>query len=426
MSTAAVASTRAPTRPRTHARDLPLRRRVAAFAFLMSADFFYGWAWNTVDVLRPFIRDSLGLSLSQAGSLYSAQGAGALIGAVILGQVADRLGRRNVLVAIMVGYACALLAGVAVSTYPQVLAQRFVLGLFLGGVFPVVVGIYVGLFDPRVRGRLAAFYNGTFNGSVIAIGLCLGLVVERDWRLLLWVGAVPPLLLAGLAFLVVPDDRRLISYGQDEVTTAAHAGKLPISELFHPELRRRTVLLATMIGCNFFAYQAFAGWVTIFLRDVRHLPTAAIGTIVAWQFTASIVGGFFWGWFSDQFGRRINAIGFVLGAAAIAVYLTLPAESGALVWAGVAYGFSISSSVIWGPWIAELYPPHLRSTAASIFNWGRVISFFSPLITAAVAGPFGLAAGMMLAPLSFVGAAILWRMLPETLVTESSKRTAAL
>jgi predicted MFS family arabinose efflux permease len=44
-----------------------------------------------VDVLRPFIRESLGLSLMQAGSTYSAQGAGALIGAVVIGQMADRM-----------------------------------------------------------------------------------------------------------------------------------------------------------------------------------------------------------------------------------------------------------------------------------------------------------------------------------------------
>ena len=127
-----------------------LARRISAFAFVLIAEFFYGWAWNTVDVLRPFIRDSLGLTLTQAGSAYSAQGAGALIGAITFGQLADRLGRRNMLVAIMIGYGAMLIAGVAVASYPQLLLQRFVLGLFLGGSFPVIVGIYVGLFAPQV------------------------------------------------------------------------------------------------------------------------------------------------------------------------------------------------------------------------------------------------------------------------------------
>ena len=69
---------------------LPLARRLIAFGFLLLAEFFYGWAWNTVDVLRPLFRASLHLSLTEAGSAYSAQGAGALLGALSIGQLADR------------------------------------------------------------------------------------------------------------------------------------------------------------------------------------------------------------------------------------------------------------------------------------------------------------------------------------------------
>ena len=424
----AVAPTRAlepASHPWVRAEDIPVQRRTLAFLFLMAADFFYGWAWNTVDVLRPFLRESLNLTLPQAGTMYSAQGMGALVGAVVLGQVADRRGRRNVLFFIMVGYSLSLLAGVAVRSYAQVLGQRFVLGIFLGGVFPIVVGTYVNLFDQRIRGRLAAFYNGTFNGSVVVMGAALGLAADRDWRLLFWAGALPPLALAFLTFVVIPDDRRLIPFGHvGSMTTSHGTGGLPIAELFRPDLRRRTLLLTAMVGLNFFGYQAFSGWVTVFLRDVRHLPTAEIGTLVAWQFSASIAGGFFWGWFADRFGRRPNAIGFVAGAIAIVAYLTLPSTFAFVAVAGMAYGFAIASSVIWGPWIAELYPAHLRSTAASIFNWGRIISFFAPIITGAVGEAFGLSVGMMLAALSFTSAAGVWWLLPETLERPAPIQTA--
>ena len=140
---------------------LPLARRLSAFGFLLLAEFFYGWAWNTVDVLRPLFRQALGLSLTQAGSAYSAQGAGALIGAITIGQLADRLGRRNMLVVVMVGYGALLNAGVLVHSYPQLLVQRFALGLFLGGSFPVVVALYVDLFRANLRGKLASAINTT-------------------------------------------------------------------------------------------------------------------------------------------------------------------------------------------------------------------------------------------------------------------------
>ena len=385
--------------------NLPLPRRLTAFGFLLIAEFFYGWAWNTVDVLRPLFRSSLGLSLTQAGSAYSAQGAGALLGALSIGQLADRLGRRTMLVVVMAGYGLLLLAGTLVTSYPALLLQRFVLGLFLGGSFPVVVGIYVELFRPTLRGKLASAINATFSLAIITLGIAFGHLGSRDWRALLWLGGLPPLLLAGLAYLAIPRSAQV----------PQTKGKLPLMELFTPALRRQTVLLATMTGLNFFAYQAFSGWVTTYLLAVRQLPAVDVGQLVAAQFAGNIAGGFFWGWASDRHGRRIGAVGFFVSAVAIVAYLTLPGTMGLLLVAGSLYGFALSASVIWGPWLAELYPSHLKSTASSIFNWGRLVSFFSPILTGLLAEHFGLKSGMLVSSIVFALAACIWLSLPETL-----------
>ena len=402
------------TRARRRAEDIPFARRVVSFVFLMAFDFYYGWAWNTVDVLRPDIRSALALTLREAALMYTAQSAGALVGAVVIGQVADRLGRRNTLVAIMIGYALSLLAGAYVGSLTQLLTQRFVLGAFLGGVFPVAVSIYTALFDRRLCGRLAGFYNGTFNGSIVVLGLIVSVAGISDWRTLLWMGAIPPLLLAPFAFLLVPDDRRTIPYGISELPPAA--GKLPVTELFGPALRRRTLLIALMVGMNFFAYQAFAGWQTTYLQDTLHFTSVQAKGLLAWQFAATIVGGFLWGWVADRYGRRVNALGFVGAAVLIALYLSVGETLAQLRLIGIVFGLLLPASVIWGPWIAELYPAHLRSTAASIFNWGRIISLFSPPVTAAVAERFGLGAAMALGGAAWFAAALVWRRLPETLV----------
>ncbi len=385
---------------------LSLSRRVSAFAFLLCAEFFYSWAWNTVDILRPYLRESLGLTLTQAGSAYSAQGAGALTGALLIGQLADRLGRRNMLVAVMLGYGSLLLAGVFVSSYAQLLLQRVSLGIFLGGSFPVVVGIYVGLFEPGVRSRLASLISAVFSASVITQGFAFGHLGRHDWRLLLWLGGVPPILLASFAYAAVPAGVRQVSQAKR---------RLPIGELFAPGIRRQTLLLASLTGLNFFAYEAFSGWLTIYLKDVRHLAAPAIGALVSGQFTGNLLGCFFWGWIGDRFGRRASAVGFFVAAAAIAVFLCVPAGPRLLIAVGSLYGFCLSASVVWGPWLAELYPEHLRSTAASIFNWGRLISFFAPLITGELAGVFGLRLSMLTASLAFAAAGAIWLTLPETL-----------
>lgn len=388
--------------------DLPFWRRLLILGLLLTSEFLYGWAWNTVDVLRPFLREALHLTLLQAGSAYSAQGAGALTGAIVMGQLADRFGRRNVLALLIVGYGATLLTGVAVASYTALLAQRFVLGAFMGGVFPVGVAIYVNLFHARFRGRVAATLNVAFSGSIVALGLALGLVGGHDWRRLLWIGGVSALVVAPVIWFLIPK-----SFGRG-VEGVSRRG-LPIRELFTAGLRRQTLLLAAMTGLNFFGYQAYSGWLTTYLTGVRGLSAAASGELVAWQFAGNIIGGFIWGLAGDRFGRRFNAAGFLIASLAIAAFLAVPTELPLLRAVGFLYGATVCASVIWGTWLAELYPPHLRATAASIFHWGRVVSFFAPLITAKIAGRFGLTTAMLTGSASFAIAAVIWLMQPETL-----------
>lgn len=396
----------------TRAEDVPLGRRIAAFAVLMVFEFFYGWSWNTVDVLRPQIRESLGLTLTQAGSTYTAQSIGALVGAVVLGQLADHWGRRRTLVGVVVGYAVFGGLGTIVASYPQLLLQRFLLGFFLGAIFPVLIATYMGLFADHLRGKLAALGQGTYNLSVIALGQAYRFFGEGgDWHTLLWAGAIPPLVLAPLIWLVIPDDRRVRAWGA--AAAPPPLAKLPVMELFSPELRRLTGLLFLLVGLNFFAYQAFAGWVTTYLKEVKGFDANVAGDVISWQFIGAVLGGFFWGWFSDRYGRRLTAIGFFIGGASVLLYLTVLETAGALRLGGALWGFMITASVAWAPWMSVLFPAHLRSTAMSIFNWGRIISMTAPLVTGAIADAFGLASAMLLSAIGFGLGGVVWLMLPE-------------
>jgi MFS family permease len=400
--------------------DLSATRRFGALGFLLVAYFCYAWSWNTVDILRPYIKESLKLTLTQSGSLYTLQSIGAIAGAIVMGQVADKIGRRNALVIAMFGYGSGLLAQLWVTDYLQLLAQRIYLGFFMGSMFPIAVGIYSGLFERSIRGKIAGIVLGTYNIAVAALGFLSAAAFRAgyDWKVLLYIGAVP-VALAMFTFIAIPDDRKLIPMDgiADGQTTAK--GKLPIAELFAPGVALQTVLLATMTGLNFFAYQAFTGWATTYLKTERSIPDTVVGDVVGWQFIGAALGGLIWGWISDRYGRRSAAWGFVLAAMVIPVYLFVPMSMTLLEVTGFLYGVMLSCSVIWGPWLSELYPPHLRSTAASIFNWGRVLSMTAPLITGPLAATFGLAPVMCLASVAFAAAAVIWLRLPETLVRKA-------
>jgi MFS family permease len=397
------------------AQDFSQARRFSALAFLLVAYFFYAWSWNTVDILRPYIKESLKLTDLQAGSSYTLQSIGAIVGAVVMGQIADKIGRRNALVISMIGYGCGLLSALLVSNYIGLIFQRIGLGFFMGSMFPIAVGIYSGLFARDVRGLIAGFVLGTYNVAVAALGFLSAAAFRAgyDWTVLLRAGVVP-VALALFAFFVIPDDRNFIPMDGKSEEEATAKAKLPIAELFKPGVARQTILLATMTGLNFFAYQAFTGWASTYLKEDRAIPDTVVGDVLGWQFIGAAIGGLAWGFVSDRFGRRIAAWGFVVAAAIIPIYLFVPMPIRLLELTGFTYGIMLSCSAIWGPWLSELYPPHLRSTAASIFNWGRVISMTAPLITAPLAESFGRAPVMSLASISFLAAAFIWFQMPET------------
>ena len=398
-----------------NAETMPKTRKLLALAYLATAYILYSWSWNTVDVLRPYIAADLDLSLTQAGSLYSAQALGALIGAVVNGQLADRFGRRNALMVVMIGFGATLIAGTLVTSYAEVLTQRLILGYFTGSMYPITVGIYAGLFGPEVRGRVASIIMGSSYLAVSLLGAASAYLFARglDWHLLLWIGVIP-IALSLLAPLIVPNDRTMIPHG-GAPTTATATGKLPIGELFSARYRKQTIMLTLVSGLNFFAYQAFSGWATTYLKTVREFDDAAIGVSVSWMFAGSIIGSFFWGWVGDRYGRKAPAVGFFMAASLIFVYLYAPMSPMIFNVVALAYGACLACSVVWGPWLAELYPQHLKSTAASIFNWGRIVSLFAPIITGLIAEHFGLPTTMTLASVVFSAAAIIWLRLPETL-----------
>jgi predicted MFS family arabinose efflux permease len=238
-----------------------------------------------------------------------------------------------------------------------------------------------------------------------------------DWRHVLVIGGCGALAASMIVWLAVPDDRKLVPWGggANRPTGAAGAAQASLAELFAHGRWRLTLRLALLCGLNFFAFQAFNGWATTYLRELHGFSPDSIGRLMTFLHVGSMTGALAWGLVADRFGRRANALGFALAGALIVVYLRMPPTPWFFATVGFAYGFCLVTSGIWGPYFAELYPVHLRAMAASIFGWGRVVSLFGALLSGAIAQRFGLVAIMYVGAATFAVAAALWWSLPETL-----------
>ncbi len=403
------------------AEDISATRRWLIFAAIMSVYVFYAFCWNTENFLRPYMAESLRLSKEQVAAFYTLQALGALIGALIIPQLADRYSRRSTFALIAVAFGAASICSLAVNSFSSALTQRFVMGFFMGGVFGCAVSLYVGLFSQTVRGLLGGLVQLVYNGGDAALSW-FGRHYADQWQLVMVIGGVGAIVTGCIVFFAVPNDRALVPWGGDNARSQAASGspkKLALVELFAAGYWQITLRLVLLCGLNFFAFQAFNGWITTYLKEDQGMSPDMVGKLLTSLHVGSMIGAIIWGLLADRFGRRFNALGFLMAAVCVVIYLNVPQNPIMLGIAGFAYGFCLVSTCIWGPYFAELYPEHLRATAASIFNWGRIVSLFGALIAGTIAQRYGLHTIMYIGGGTFLLGAIVWWSLPETLDVKS-------
>ena len=186
------------------------------------------------------------------------------------------------------------------------LTARGLMSIFLAAYYVVGINLTVALFPAQHRAKLSAISSGMFSVAEMMVGGIGATLGDHAWLWVVWIGAAP-LLLSPLILLFVPEDRSFVPYG---ATTAQRVPSGGWREMLSPPWRRLTIACVILAGLNLAGYQIFSGFVTVYLRQVRNFTAADMGATVALIGTGSLIGGFFWAFIADRFGRRMNSVGF--------------------------------------------------------------------------------------------------------------------
>lgn len=393
------------------------RRLMGIFGLVWAADAMQVLA---VGFTAASIAATFGLTVPQALQTGTAFFFGMLLGAAGFGRLADRYGRRRVLI---VTVACDALFGVLSIFSPDftiLLVLRFLTGAAVGGTLPVDYAMMAEFLPAKNRGRWLVFLEGfwavgTLIVALAAWGASLAGVADA-WRYIFAVTAFPAVLGLGLRFLVPESPLYLLRSGRSEEAKAVvnrmlvTNGRAPLDAgtglfqpdvakgqgIFSPALRQRSIMILAIWFLVSVSYYGVFTWMPAklagdgfgFVRGYGFLVLVALPQIPGYALAAYGV---------EKWGRKPTLIGFCLLSALGCLLFTL-ASAGAMIAASLL----IMSFALLGTWGAlyaytpELYPTESRATGMGAAGaMARLGGLLAPsLLGYAIAQGFGVAIGI--------------------------------
>ena len=385
-----------------------------------------------------------GLSQGQVGLAISAGLLGMFVGAAASGTLADRYGRRAVLMGTLLVYALATGLTAFVWGYGALLVLRFVTGLGLGGELPVASTLVSEVAPAKSRGRMVVLLESFWAyGWILAALIGFLVIPEYGWRVAFLIGALPALYVLVLRRGLPESPRYLIQKGRhDEAREAAAqlgidpgpgrggrvegveaAGGGGLRALWSGAYARRTFMLWVLWFGMVFSYYGIFTWLPQILASSGRGIATSFGFVLLITL-AQVPGYFSAAYLVERWGRKGTLVVYLLGCAVAALVFGVR---------GLAAGVSGTELVLWGSLVSFFnlgawgvvygYTPELYPTASrgSGTGWatgvGRIGGIAGPYLVGVMIGAPGLgvvAVFSMFAAVLVVIAADVWLLGEET------------
>ena len=190
-------------------------RRIFFFGAL--GGLLFGYDTGVISGAILFIKADFGLSPFMQGAVVAVLLLGAMVGSIVAGPLAERLGRRRLIIAAAITFTVGALLAAAAPTAAVLIVARFIIGLAVGCA-ALVVPLYLSEIAPtEIRGAVASM-----NQLMIVVGILVAFIVNAifassgDWRIMLGLAAVPSLVLLVGTFFVPETPRFLVRQGDEE------------------------------------------------------------------------------------------------------------------------------------------------------------------------------------------------------------------
>jgi AAHS family 4-hydroxybenzoate transporter-like MFS transporter len=359
-----------------------------------------GFDTAAVGFIAPALRAQWNLAPAQLAPLFAAGLFGLMIGAMVFGPIADKIGRKPVLLLTTAFFAGASVLSTTATDIHWLTVWRLITGIGLGGAMPTATTLTAEYCPGRTRSvMITTMFCGFTLGGALGGLAAAQLVDKHGWQAVFMLGGIVPFGLLAILVWALPESPRYLAMkgGQDWRVAAilarirpapelvgAHfvrpavAAGSPVRKLFAPGLARGTILVWLTFFMSLLVFYLLTSWLPTLLTSTgQSLRTAAlVGLMLP---LGSTVGAIAIGYAMDKAEpHAVLAAAYILGAVSIAALGHATPFPGLLLLAVFGAGIGTGGALIGvNALTASFYPTANRATGVSWANAiGRTGSIF--------------------------------------------------
>jgi AAHS family 4-hydroxybenzoate transporter-like MFS transporter len=381
------------------------RFQILVAALCAAAVFMDGFDAQAIGYVAPSLSAAWKLPKGALGPVFGAGLFGLMLGALILGPLADRVGRKPVIVASVLWFGICTSMTVTATSLDSLFWWRLLTGLGLGGAMPNAIALTSEYSPQRSRATMVmVMFIGFSMGSAIGGLIASQFISKYGWTSVFWLGGVVPIVLAPVLYFVLPESIRLLALRGNEdnrirrlmarinpglrlenahfVISEEHPRGFTVMHLFTEGRAGATILFWIMFFMNLLDLYFLANWLPTVINNAGLSVEVAVITTSLLQ-----VGGAIGVLTLARLMDRGNPY-FVLGAAyfGAAILIAITGSAGnsvsLLIPAVFATGFCIVGAQTASNAVAAgFYPTFIRSTGVGwALGIGRIGSIVGPVL----------------------------------------------
>ncbi len=367
--------------------------------------FLDGFDTQAIGYVAPALAKEWGLSKAALGPVFSAGLFGLMIGALVFGPLADRVGRKTIIILSTLAFGIGALATAMVQDVTTLLVIRFLTGLGLGGAMPNAIAM-TSEFNPQRRRAtmVMIMFCGFSVGAALGGMLAAGLIPKFGWRSVFIVGGVAPLIMVPILALRLPESVRFLAlHGDAPARVAELLGRisprtafasdarfvidetplagLPVTHLFREGRAATTLLLWVVFFMSLLDLYFLSNWLPTVLNDLGASVSEAV-VIGSMLQVGGVVGAFALGSLIDRFSFRALALLYFGAVFAVGAIGQLSHSALLVTIAIFAAGFCIVGGQISANALAAaFYPTSVKATGVGwALGIGRIGSIVGPVV----------------------------------------------